>query len=1047
MGPPTLPIKLTLIFLNNMSIPEISIRRHVLAWMISGIFVVFGFISYQKIGIDRFPMVEFPVLSVTTTLEGANPDIIDASITNVIEGAVNSTPGIESIKSQSSPGVSVVSITFNLDKDIEIAFNEVQSKVSQVLRRLPDDIVPPVVRKVETNASPVMWLALTGDRTVQQLNLYASNILKKKLETIDGVGEIRLGGKRDRTIRINLIPEKMVAYKISANDIIAAFNREHIQLPGGFLVNNQSEKMIKLDLEFHKINDINNMIVTNKNGVSIKVKDIANVEDGLEDYRQMARFNGIPTIGIGIVKVANSNTVDIINKVKEKINEEINPNLPAGVKIEISTDDSIFIQQMVKSLQSHIIEGTLLASLIVLLFLKSIRSTFIIAIAIPISLLGAIAVMFFYGYTFNSMTLLALILLIGVVVDDAIVVLENIFRHHEQYDKNPFDAAIEGSKEVVFAVIASSIALVCIFAPVIYMDGITGRFFESFAVVVTAGILVSLLISLTLTPMLCSRFMAKQNFEMAWLKKGQKKNSLVIRLEDFFIALEKKYFWILDKTLQNRWKVISLSLIVVLSSIFIFPEVKKEFVPETDESQFTVRFKTPLGSNIDYTYQKLIEVENIINEFDENILTVFSSIGLGSQGQVNKGYVRVRLKTKEDRKLSQSEIMKKMKIRLNELSGVKAFPSGVSIAGGQRSEKLQFSLIGPGIEKVADLASQINERLSENPNMGKIDLDLQLNLPQILVNIDRDRAASFGISAKDIADSISVLSSGYNVAKFNDYPGDGQRYDIRLKSISGTFEQINDLNKIYIRSKSGELVRLDSIATFQQELGPAVVGREDLQYSASFFADPNMALGDAIKIVNEIAIKILPGEFSIKFSGGAKEFKKTISNLIFVFTLATVLLYMVLASLFNSFFQPLIVMLAQPLAVVGGISLLWVTGNSLNIYSMIGMVLLIGLVAKNSILLVDLTNQLKKKGKATNVALLEACPIRLRPVLMTSLTLILALLPAALGYGAGSEENGPLAVAVIGGMISSTLLTLIVIPAAYSLSAGLFDKGNKKAKR
>jgi hydrophobic/amphiphilic exporter-1 (mainly G- bacteria), HAE1 family len=1019
-----------------MSIPEISIRRHVLAWMISGIFVVFGFISFQKIGIDRFPMVEFPILSVTTTLEGANPDIIDASITNVIEGAVNSTPGIESIKSQSSPGVSVVTITFNLNKDIEVAFNEVQSKVGQVLRRLPDDIVPPVVRKVETNTSPVMWLALTGDRTIQQLNVYASNILKKKLETIDGVGEVRLGGRRDRTIRVNLFPDKMTAYKISSNDIITAFNKEHIQLPGGFLVNEQSEKMIKLDLEFHRTADIANMVVAYKNGASIKINDIGNVEDGLEDYRQMARFNGIPTIGLGIVKVANSNTVDIINKVKEKLEDEIIPNLPAGVEIKISTDDSIFIKQMVKSLQSHILEGTLLAALIVLFFLKSIRSTFIIAITIPISLLGAIAVMFFYGYTFNSMTLLALILLIGVVVDDSIVVLENIFRHQKNIDSNIFNAAINGSKEVIFAVIASSVALVCIFAPVIYMDGIIGRFFESFAVVVTAGIIVSLIISLTLTPMLCSKFLSMKERKIPWLEK----------LEQFFNKLESNYKRLLVWTLNHRIKVLLISLLVVLSSGLIFPKVKKEFVPETDESRFTVRFKTPLGSNMDYTYQKLLEVENVIQEFNENIEGVFSSIGLGSQGQVNSGYISVRLKSKSERSLSQVEIMKQMKKKFNSLSGVRAFPAGVSIAGGQRSEKLQFSLIGPSIERVAELAAQLHEELSENLEMGKIDLDLQLNLPQVIVDIDRERASSFGISARDIAESISVLSNGYDVAKFNDYPGDGQRYDIRLKAVSGSFNQIDDLNKIYIRSKSGGLVRLDSIAKFHQELGPAVVGREDLQYSANFLSDPDMALGDALKYVNETANKILPGEYSIKLSGQGKEFAKTINNLIFVFTLATVLLYMVLASLFNSFFQPLIVMLAQPLAVVGGIMLLWISGNSLNIYSMIGMVLLIGLVAKNSILLVDLTNQLREKGKETNAALLEACPIRLRPVLMTSLTLILALLPAALGYGAGSEENGPLAVAVIGGMISSTLLTLIVIPAAYSLSAGLLDKNIKNNK-
>ena len=1017
-----------------MTLPEISIRRHVLAWMISAIFVLLGIISFQKIGIDKFPTIDFPILTVTTTLEGANPEIVDASITNLIEEAVNTTPGIESIKSESSPGVSVVSITFNLDKDIEVAFNEIQSKVSRLARRLPDDIIPPVVRKVETNASSIMWLGLTGDRTVQQLNLYANNILKKKLETVDGVGYVTLGGRRDRTIRIDLLPEKMSALQITPNDLILAFKKEHVQLPGGFLVRAQSEKMFKLDLEFHKIEDLKEMIVAYRDGGPIKIKDIAQVEDGLDDYRQTARHNNKPSIGLGIIKVANSNTVDIINKIKEKVNTQIRPGLPPGLELKVSTDDSIYIKSMVKSLQNHILEGTLLAALVVLFFLKSLRSTFIIAIAIPISLLGSIAVMYFYGFTFNSMTLLALILLIGVVVDDSIVVLENIFRHQKTIDKNIFNAAINGSKEVVFAVLASSLALVCIFAPVIFMDGIIGRFFESFAVVVTAGILVSLVISLTLTPMLCSKFLAMKEKEINWLKG----------LNNFFERLDINYKKILTWSLSNRLKVLISSLIIVISSSLLFSKVEKTLVPEQDEGRFTVRFKTPLGSNMEYTYEKLLEVEQVINQYNDYTASVFSSIGLGSRGQVNSGFISVRLKEKNKRSLSQFEIMNEMGIDLNQLSGVKAFPSGVSFAGGRRSEKLQFSITGPSIDKVAALSDELLIKLSENEGLGRIDLNLQLNLPQIILDIDRERASSFGISAADIAEAISVLSNGLDVARFNDEPGDGQRYDIRLKAKDGSFEQLNDLNKIYLRSKSGKLVRLDTIASFKEELGPAVMGRQDLQYSSNFYSNPTISLGEAVKLVRQTSQNLLPGEYSIQLEGQAKEFAKTMSNIIFVFILATILLYMVLASLFNSFFQPLIVMLAQPLAVVGGIFLLWITGNSLNIYSMIGMVLLIGLVAKNSILLVDMTNQLKATGKKTDQALLEACPIRLRPVLMTSLTLIFALMPAALGYGAGSESNGPLAIAVIGGMISSTLLTLIVIPAAYSLFIGFIER--KKVK-
>lgn len=601
-----------------MSLPELSIRRHVFAWMISLIFVLFGYIGYQKIGVDRFPMIEFPVLSITTSLEGANPEIIDSSITNIIETAVNTITGIESIKSQSSPGVSVVTITFELDKDIEVAFNEVQSKVSQLTRRLPEEIVPPVVRKVETNASPVMWLGLTGDRTIQQLNLYANNILKKKLETIDGVGEVRLGGRRDRTVRINLDLDKMTAFNITASDLKGAFEKEHIQLPGGYLVRDRSEKMFKLDLEFHKVKDLENLVIGYRDKTSIKLKDISDIEDGLTDFRQIARYNYNPSIGLGIIKVANSNTVQIIDKVKERIDNEIRPNLPPGLELNISTDDSIFIKEMIKSLLNHIVEGTLLAALVVFIFLQSIRSTLIISIAIPISLFGSIAVMYFLNYTFNSMTLLALILLIGVVVDDAIVVLENIFRH-QNIEKNKTDAAINGSREVVFAVIASSLALVSIFSPVIYMDGIIGKFFESFAVVVTVGILVSLIVSLTLTPMLCSRYLGRE-------KKS--KSKLITLLDQSFNRLENNYRYILKWSLDHRIKILLVTLVIVSSSIYFFKEAKKEFVPETDESRFTVTFKTPLGSNMEYTVQKLGEVENEIKKYNSQIASVFSSIGL-----------------------------------------------------------------------------------------------------------------------------------------------------------------------------------------------------------------------------------------------------------------------------------------------------------------------------------------------------------------------------------------------------------------------------------
>ena len=1007
-----------------MNLPELSIKRHVFAWMLSAVIVLFGVISYQRIGIDRIPSIDFPIIMVNTTLKGANPDVVDSSITSIIETAVNTTPGIEHIQSSSSPGVSTITITFALNKNIDVAYNEVQSKVSQVLKKLPQDTDPPTIQKVDSNAQAVIWLALTGDRTIQQLNLYATNVLKKKFETINGVGEVTLGGRRDRVVRVSLSPERMAAYKLTASDLINAFNTQHVQLPGGFLVSNQTEKLVKLDLEFHDVKDLGELIINHRDGAPVHLKDIATITDSITDNRQVARYNGMPTVGLGMVKIANANTVEIIKEVERRLDEEIRPNLPPGMKLEISTNDSIFINQMVSSLKEHLFTGTLLAALIVFIFLRSMRSTLIIATAIPVSLLGAIAVMYFSGYTFNSMTLLGLLLLIGVVVDDAIVVLENIFRHREHVDRDPINAAINGSSEVTFAVIAASLSLVCIFAPVIFMDGIVGMFFKSFGVVVTFGVLASLFVSLTLTPMLCSRY----------LSVGHKENKFYSAIERGLAKLDSTYHYLLNLSLNNRWRVLIITLLfVILGGGYAMKNVQKDFVPEADEGSFTISVKTPLGSSLEYTDSRLKLVEAAIAKHPKEVASFFSTIGAGSRGQVNQGNVNVRLVSKTERQKSQQELIKELKKQFDQIPGVKAIPSPASIAKGQRSEKLQFIITGSSLDEIGSLSKQMQQALTKNSDMGKVDLDVQLDLPQLDMSIDRTRAASLGLSANDVAGAVSMYAGGLNVAKYNDFNGDGQRYDIRLKADENEMKQTTDLSKIYLRSASGELVRLDAVASFTPALGAAVIGRYDMQYSANFYANPSMPLGDAVTLVKETAAKILPTNYTLKMTGQAEEFGKTFKNIKFVFILAFILLYMVLASQFNSFVQPVIIMLAQPLAIIGGLIALLLSGDSLNIYSMIGLVLLIGLVAKNSILLVDLTNQLRERGASINAALKEACPIRLRPVVMTSLTIILALLPAALGLGAGSETNKPLSVAIIGGMISSTLLTLVVVPAAYSL--------------
>jgi HAE1 family hydrophobic/amphiphilic exporter-1 len=1004
------------------SLPELAINRHIFAYMLSGVLLLFGLISFDRIGVDRFPEIEFPMISIRTILPGASPEIIDSSVTNIIETKVNSVPGIEHIQSTSAPGVSVIVVRFGLDKQVDVAFNEVQAKVNQVLPELPRQTDPPVVAKVEFGSLPIMWLALTGDRTLQQLNQYARNIIKKRLETIDGIGEIRLGGERRRTIRVNLDPDRMAAFGIAVNDVVGAFATEHVRLQGGFLVGGEREELVQLDIEYHSPEELEALIVAYPEGAPLRLSDIAEIEDGLEDHRQFASFNGQPTVGLGIVKVQKSNTVAIVDEVRRRLDEEILPGLPPGLNLDVAFSDADLIEDIVAALEEHIILGTLLTALVVFLFLKSLSSTLIIAAAIPVSLLGAVAVMYFAGFTFNTMTLLGLLLLIGIVVDDAIVVLENIFRQRELGNDDPVDAASRGSRQVVFAVLAATLTLVAIFAPVIFMEGIIGSFFRSFAVVVTVGVMVSLFVSLTLTPALCSRHLG-----------FSKQHGRVYRvIEAWFQAMDQGYRHLISLSLEHRWAVVAAAAATVLLSAFIFAQIDKGFMPEEDEGRFIVALKAPLGSSIEYTESRIRRVEAILSQFPE-ITGSFATIGEDQARQVSRVNIIVKLARWEDREKSQREMMQILGERFKAIPGVEVFVTEMPIVGGQRGDPLQFVLQGPELERVASLAAQLKQELDQVPGLGQLDIDLQLDLPQLEMVLSRERVHSLGISSRDVAMAVNVMSGGYDIARYNDDPGDGERYDIRLKAGEGHLKQAPDLSRIYIRSRMGELVRLDNLARLDPGLGPAVISRYDLQYSARFLGTPTIAEAAAIARVREISEQMMPAGYRVRMTGRSEEFGKTAYYMLFAFVTAMILVYMVLASQFNSFVQPLIIMVAQPLAIIGGVGALWLTGHSLNIYSMIGLVLLVGLVAKNSILLVDLTNSMRADGMEINEALKTACPIRMRPVLMTSATIILALSPAATGFGAGSSTNGPLAVAVIGGLISSTLLTLVVVPSVYSL--------------
>ena len=1004
-----------------MSLPEVSVRRFVFAVMINLVIVLFGLISVNRISIDRSPDIDFSLISVTTVLPGANPDVVDSSVTNIIEGAVNSIPGIDVVRSRSAPGVSNVFIQFLLEKDLDIAFNEVQSKVGQINSQLPDEAETPIISKIETGEIPIIWLALRGNRTLQDLSVYAKNVLKRKLETIDGVGSIVIGGEQERNIRVNLDFDRMSAFGITVQDIIMAFRNEHIKLPGGFLIDNSKEDLLKLDLESHNVEEIEDIIVTYDRNRAIKIKDIAEVKDDVRDLRSMGRFNGDPSIGIGVTKIRGENTVEIIEKVKAKIKSDIEPTLPAGMMLDIGTDDSSYIYELISGLGQNIFVGFIIASLIVLLFLRSYSSMAIVSITIPVSLFGAIFIMYAFGLTLNTMTMLALLLLIGIVVDDAIVVLENAQRNlNEDTPEERIRASITGANEVFLPIVSSTLVLVALFTVVFFMEGIAARFFRSFGVVVSTGVLVSTFVALTLTPTLASKF----------LKTKKESNRVFDGFNRRFTVIENRYREMIEWSLNEKKKVLSYAGLFVLLSFVGFTQLSGGFFPEEDEGQFTITVKTPVGTGIDYTNDRLSVVENLLEEY-EDIESYFTIMGSGIESQaVNIGVVYVRLTPSNVRGYKQYEIIPILRERLNKIPGIKAFPAPMSFASGTRGEAMQFTVSGPDLNILNESINAFLSKLAETPELGDVDSSIELNLPQVNLEIKRELASEMGLSTRLIAEAANIFAGGIDVARFNDAVGDGERYKVRLK---GQYDMsIDDLDKIYLRTPSKELVRLDTVATFKETVGPSEITRLDRMYSAYFYSDPTTSLSNAIQLIEDAAAETLPVGYEVGFFARAKEFKRTSNQMLFAFLTGLILVYMVLASQFNSFRQPLIVMISQPLAVIGGTFGIWIVGSDLNIFSMTGLVLLTGLVAKNSILLIDRTNQERQKGLEIDEALLNACPRRLRPILMTSLTLILAMMMPALGIGSGVELSQPLAIAIVGGMISSTFLTLVIVPIIYS---------------
>lgn len=1033
------------------------------------VLVVLGVVSYPNIGVDLFPKIDLPIVNIRTTLKGASSEIMDIDVTDKIEEAVNTINGIKTITSTSTEGASVISIEFVLERDIDLAVQDVREKISIIRSKLPTDIDEPIVEKVDPDATPVLWFALHGDKSPRDLSTYANEVLKEQFQRINGVGALRIYGLRLRQARIWLDNDKLRSYGITAQDVSGALARGNVELPGGAIEGDTKEYTVKVKGEFPTIQDFNDLIVGYSNGTAIKIKDVGRAEDGMEEKRTIARFNGINSVNLGIQKQSGTNTVEVVNRVKQEL-KTIRKTLPAGMNLAIAFDQSDFIKRSINDVQHHLIYGGLFAIFAVLIFLRNVRTTLISAMAIPTSVIATFAIMNAFGFTFNNMSMLALSLSIGILIDDAIIVIENIHRHIEE-GMTPREASSFATSEIGLAVSATTLAIIVIFIPVAFMKGIIGRFFFQFGLTVVFAVMVSWFVSFTLTPMMSSLFL-KRHGEAGGNKAdgdnpgrhnpggdnsgannpGSLYGRLVRRhylqkisdmLEREYERLERQYRAILVFALNHRKMVLTIAIVTFVLSLSLTKLIGKEFIPSEDQSRFVARLQTPVDYSIEEVDRMCRRVEEIVRKVPE-VTTILYSQGGGATRELNKANLMINLKPKSQRKKSQEQIKAEIRKSLRGVPGLRASVEDVSlIGGGQRQTAIQYSIRGLDLNDLATYTREVAKQFARLPGIVDLDTSFEMGKPEVRVLIDRDKAADLGIDIATVAEAVNFLIGGeVDVTKFKD-EAKGRRYDVRARLIPGDRVNPDDIGKVYVRAKDGRLVQLANITSFQEGGGSGIINRVDRQRAITLFANlEKTPLGQAKDELDRISANVLPSGYSGRYKGQADMMAESFGYLMFAMMLGIIMAYMVLAAQFESFVHPFTVLLSMPFSFIGAFGALLIFGKTLNIFSFIGLILLMGLVKKNAILLVDYTNVLRGRGMSRRDALLQAGPVRLRPILMTTFAMILGMMPIAIGIGEGAEARSPMALTTIGGLLTSLLLTLVVVPVAYDL----FDELQGKMK-
>ncbi|MDC4224193.1 MAG: efflux RND transporter permease subunit [Candidatus Manganitrophus sp.] len=1002
-----------------MNITDLCIKKPVLAWMLMAATLVFGGVAATRIGISQFPDVDFPTISVNVTWEGAAPEVVEHDVIEILEEAVVQVEGVQSIMSSSRQGSGNITVELDLSRNVDLALQDVQTKISQAQQRLPRNMDPPVISKTNPEDQPIMWVGLSGPFPQQVLSDYARYRLKEKLQTVPGVGEITMGGYLERNVRIWLDASRLDERGLTVTDVIEALQREHVELPAGRLETSGREVNVRILGEALNLNTFRRLVVGNQKGAPVYLEDVAVVEDGFEDIRRLARVGGAPAQGMGVKKQRGANAVAVAQGVHKAL-DEIRKTLPEGMEAGINFDSTRFIEESVHEIEMELVIAVGLTALVCWMFLGSLSSTLNVVLAIPMSLLGTIATIYFLGFTLNTFTLLALSLAVGIVVDDAIMVLENIYRHSEA-GKNQVAAAREGTQEIKFAALAATLAVLAIFIPVIFMKGIVGRFFLQFGITLSVAVMLSYLEAITLAPARCAQFLSTSREGRSWIGR---------KVDSGFERLERGYAFLLERGL--RWPVALLLLAVAIfaGSFMVMSRLPKEFVPSQDQSRMLVRLQTAVGSDLKETDRIFRRAETFIDNRPE-VARVFSVVGGGGGTGVNTGVLFVTMVPPDQRKLTQAEFSGVIRKELNSYPGARAVVQDLSQQGftAQRGFPVEFSVRGPDWEKLVTVSQEAMQKLSASGLVIDLDSDYQLGMPELRIEPDRPRAADLGISVERVAQTINAMVGGVRVGKYSE---GGRRIDVRLRLLADQRTRPEDITQLRVRSANDQLIPLSTLVTYEERPALQAVTRRDRERAITIFANvaPGRSQDEALAFVEKLS-KEMPVGYHAVLGGASVAFRESISSLVFTLFLGIVVAYMILASQFNSYLHPVTVLTILPLSIAGAAFALLLTGKSLNIFSMIGLLLLMGIVKKNSIILVDYANQLREEGLDTKSAMLRAGPVRLRPILMTTISTLMAAIPAALSLGSGSEVRGPMAIAVIGGLSVSTLLSLLVVPAFY----------------